>query len=288
MNTTKTTSGNMKKALLTAAGCLAALASFAQDKGRFDVFDFGDFRLHVYYSNDVMADASFIVEGTHGLVAMEFPLFKENAAEFDRYIGALGKPLEQVVTDYHEGSSGDLPQAMPAGMPAFMKGAVYGGMMEGFRQAFGDSMVELPTGTIVEIPFDASREWAGVPFTFLRGATSDFPAASILIGGKVYYTHWAPAKAHMSRLQISSAGAIDAELAEAEKSLRSGAELFVGGHGGVAGTDAVKFKIEYLKTLKKLLTENETPEAFADALKNAFPNLPGAEGVTDLAKALYE
>lgn len=65
--------------------------------------------------------------------------------------------------------------------------------------------------------------------------------SSILIGGKAYYTHWTPAKAHVSHLQISSPAAIDAEIVEAEKSLASGAELFIGGHGGAAKRDAVEF-----------------------------------------------
>lgn len=267
---------------------LMAMASFAQDKGRFEVHDFDNFKLHVYYTNDVMADASYIVEGGNSLVAMEYPLFKDNAAEFGNYIDKLGKPVEQVITDYHEGSSGEQAQAVAEGMSEFMKGAVYGGMMNHFKEAFGDSMVSLPTGKSVEIPFDSTQEWAGVTFKFLHGATSDFPAASILIGGKVYYTHWTPAKAHMSHLQISSAAAVDAELTEAEKSLQSGAELFIGGHGGATNADAVKFKIDYLKTVKQLRSENQAAANFIEAMKKAYPDLPGSEGLGELAKALYE
>ena len=113
------------------------------------------------------------------------------------------------------------------------------------------------------------------------------PGASILIGGKAYYTHWTPAKAHVSHLQVSSPAAIDAEIAEAERELASGCELFIGGHGGAADAEAVRFKIDYLKMMKKLRAEKTTPEAFASALKTAFPNLPGEAGVDELAKALY-
>lgn len=278
----------MKKTLSVFALSLLALGASAQNKGRFEVYDFDNFKLHVYYTNDVMADASYIVEGKNNLVTMEYPLFKENAAEFGNYIDKLGKPVEQVITDYHEGSSGELTQAMAEGMPAFMKGTVYGGMMNGFKQSFGDSMVSLPTGKSVEIPFNSTQEWAGVSFKFLHGAASDFPGASILIGKKVYYTHWTPAKAHISHLQVSSPAAIDAEIAESENSLKSGATLFIGGHGGATKADAVQFKIGYLKTMKKLLAENKTADAFVEAMKKAYPNLPGAEGLGELAKALYK
>lgn len=117
-------------------------------------------------------------------------------------------------------------------MTEFTKGEIYGGMMAGFAQAFGDALTDMPTGKASEVAFGSTQTWAGVPFEFRHGASTDFPGASILIGGKVYYTHWTPAKAHVSHLQISSAAAIDAEIAEAEKSLKSGAELFIGGHGG--------------------------------------------------------
>ena len=197
-------------------------------------------------------------------------------------------PVEKRITNYHVGGTGSHDVLMAEGMPEFMKGEIYGGMMKGFAQTFGDALTEMPTGKATEVAFGTTQTWAGVPFEFRHGATSDFPGASILIGGKVYYTHWAPAKAHVSHLQISSPAAVDAEIAEAERSLASGAELFIGGHGGAAKADAVQFKIDYLKTVKKLLAKNGTPEAVVGAMKKAYPDLPGADGLGELAKALYK
>ena len=65
------------------------------------------------------------------------------------------------------------------------------------------------------------------------------------------------------------------------------ARLFIGGHGGAAEADALKFKIEYLKNVKRLLEKNGTAEAFADALKAEYPGLQGSEGLADLAAALF-
>lgn len=173
-------------------------------------------------------------------------------------------------------------------MEEFSKGPIYGGMMKGFEQMWGDTMTELPTGDVTEVPFGTTQTWAGVTFEFRHGASSDFPAASLLIGGKAYYTHWTPVKAHVSHLQISSPAAIDAEIAEAEKSLASGAELFIGGHGGAAKRDAVEFKIAYLKKMKEILTANKSSQDFVDAMKKAYPGLPGEAGLEDLGKALYK
>ena len=261
----------MKKTLSIIALSLAALNASAQNKGRFETYEFDNFKLHVYYTNDALGDASYIVEGRDALVTMEQPLFKDNVVEFNAYLDRIGKPVEQRIADYHVGGT---------------KGEVYDGMMRNFARIFGDALTAMPTGETSEVAFGQTATYAGVTFGFHHGASTDFPGASILIGGKVYYTHWTPAKAHMSHLQISSAAAVDAEIAESQKALESGAELFIGGHGGAAKADAVRFKIGYLNTVKKLLAENKTAEAFVEAMKNAFPDLP-ADGLEDPAKALY-
>ncbi len=278
----------MKKIILTLAAAGMVSGASAQEKGRFEVHDLGSFKLHVYYTNDALGDASYIVEGRNALVTMEQPLFKDNVAEFDAYLAKLNKPAEQRITDYHVGGTTHHDVVMPEGMPEFTKGAVYGGMMQSFAQTFGDALTAMPTGKISEVAFGTTETYAGVPFEFRHGAATDFPGASILIGKKVYYTHWTPAKAHVSYLQVSSPAAVDAEIAESEKALKSGATLFIGGHGGAAKADAVRFKIDYLNAMKKLLAENKTPEAFIEAMKKAYPNLPGAEGLVELAKALYK
>lgn len=257
----------------------------AQTKGRFEAHDLGNYRLHVYYTNDALGDASYIIEGKDALVTMEQPLFKDNVAEFDTYLSTLGKPVEKRITDYHVGGTGSHDVVMAQGMPEFINGEIYGGMMKGFAQAFGEALTDMPTGKTSEVAFGTVQTWAGISFEFRHGATSDFPGASILIGGKTYYTHWAPAKAHASHLQISSPAAIDAEIAEAENSLASGAELFIGGHGSAAKRDAVEFKIAYLKKMKELLAEHKTPQAFAEAMKETYPGLPGEAGLEELGNA---
>ena len=254
--------------------------------GEFKAYDLDGFKLHVYNSNDVMGDASYIIEGSDSLVVMEYPLFKVNAAEFTAYIEKLGKPIAIDVTDYHLGGSDQLPLTMPEGMPAFIEGPIYGGMMKQFAEQFGETMVALPTQKAAEVPFDATQKWAGVDFKFEHGATSDFPGASIIIGGQVYYTHWTPAEAHVSPLQVGSVAAIDAELAEAKEALASGAKYFIGGHGGLAEKAQVEFKIAYLTKVKELREANADAAKFTEALKAAYPELPG--DVDALAQALYK
>lgn len=265
-----------------------AIVAEAQSKGNFEVLDLGSFKLHVYNTNDALGDASYIVEGKTGLVTLEQPLFKDNVSEFDAYVVSLGKPVQKIITDYHVGGTGSHDVVMVEGMPDFVKGAVCGGMMRNFAEIFGDAIVPMPTGKTEEIPLGSIQNLDGVKFSFQKGASTDFPAASIIIGDKVCYTHWTPAKSHASHLQISSLAAIDAEIAEAERSLRSGCAYFIGGHGGVAKADAVEFKIGYLKAMKRMLAANKTADSFIAAMKKTYPDLPGEAGLADLAKNLYK
>ena len=52
----------MKKVLFILFNFLTIIA-MAQSKGRFEVHDLGNYKLHVYYTNDTLGDASYIVEG---------------------------------------------------------------------------------------------------------------------------------------------------------------------------------------------------------------------------------
>ena len=60
----------MKKVLFILFNLLT-ITAMSQTKGRFEVHDLGHFKLHVYYTNDVLGDASYIVEGKDALVTME-------------------------------------------------------------------------------------------------------------------------------------------------------------------------------------------------------------------------
>jgi len=275
----------MKKFFIAAVLLTTTIfTAMAQNKGSFDVYEFDGFKLHVYNTGDALGDASYIVEGKRGLVTIEYPLFKDNVEEFNAYISKLGKKVKNNIADYHIGGSGDIKMVMVEGMPEFMKGNVYGGMMQNFAQAFGDSMAELPEIEAKEVAFGKTIKIAGVPFTFNHGASSDFPGASIIIGGQVYYSHWAPSKSHASNLQFGSAAAVDAELEAARAALASGCTLFIGGHGGAVDKDALNFRIKYLETVKANL--NLSKDAFVKAMEKAFPGLAGEEGLGALADAL--
>ena len=96
----------MKKVLfvMMAAAMMVSCGNKTQQTAQNDL---DGFKLHVYNTNDVMGDASYIIEGQDSLIVMEYPLFKVNAAEFAAYIEKLGKPVEIDVTDYRQASIDD-------------------------------------------------------------------------------------------------------------------------------------------------------------------------------------
>lgn len=278
----------MKKIFTTLISIItmATVSSFAQ--GRFETIALKHSTIHVYYTGDALGDASYVVEGPNALVTIETPIFKVNLSEFEAYVKSIGKPVVAEIADYHIGGTDDRSVIMAQGMGTFTKEGSYSAMMAGFQKGFGDSMVDLPTGEVTEIPFGDKVTLAGVEFVFSHGSATDFPAAAILIDGKALLTHWAPAKAHMNNLQLGSKAAVEAELDLLQAMKKSGAEHFLGGHGGAADKEALEFKTEYVRSVSAFLKSNSDPESFAEALKAKYPGLSGEEGLDALAQALYK
>lgn len=274
--------------LLAGSGVFGAQGDATLLKGEVKTYDMDGFRLHVYLTQDALGDATTVVEGRDGLVILEMPLFKENLKEFAGYLKGLKKPVVKVVADYHMGGVADYTPSqvvLVEGMSEFAKGAVYGGMLDGFKAAFGDAIDLREHAGHEEVPAEGCQIWAGVTFDFSRGASSDFPASSVVIGGRVCYMHFAPAKAHLSPLQITGPEAGRCAACSAESRCGVGLHAFRGGHGAPATSAEVEFQIVYLEKLKSLVAENTDAGALAAALSAAWPGLPGDPAA--LAAVLY-
>ena len=264
-------------------------AVFAQKN--MQVYKFKNFYLHVYTSSEAMEDVSIIIEGENELVILEQPSFYNSIKEFNTHVKELKKPIVKVIADYHTGGLADIdPElvVMIEGMPEFEKGEIYSGMIKNFSEIFAGSMDTREHKITATVPKNSIQKWAGIDFKFSPGSVSDFPGASINIGGKVYYSHFAPVIAHFSNLQINSKEAIDALLSELGNAKKSGCELFVGSHGIPTDIKAVDFQIEYLKKMKEILNSSVSEESFISAISKVFPNLPGEKNLKSIAEILYK
>ena len=277
----------MKKNLIVAAfAVLSAVGAYAQ--GNFQTVKDSAFTLHIFNSGDVMGDASYIIETPKNLVTMEEPLFKSGAEEFNAYVKKLGKKVNARIVDYHEGGTGKNAIMQPEGMAKFMHEGVYDAMVKGFQKSFGDKMVDLPTGKVKEVKFGDTVKLNGVEYTFNQGPKNDFPASSILIGKKFVLLHWAPAKAHMNALQLANRAAVAQALEGLKAAKATGAEYFLGGHGGLAEKDAIDFQISYLEKVQDLLENCKNAATFVVAMKGTYPGLAGEQGLEALAQNLYK
>ncbi len=234
----------------------------SQAQGKFEVNDLGGFKLHSFIPGDPLGDINYLIEGRDEIVVLEPVVFYDDIKTMNNYIEKLGKPVVKVIADYHiAGFSGyDASSFVRVeDMPVCSQDSVYGGMMNHFEDVFNGKMdVAKYTETMV-ISRDADENWAGVDFQFSPGVTSDFPASSIIIGRKVYYTHFTPAKAHPSPLQIHSLDAVHAVLAELKKVKASGCSVIIGGHGlATMDMDPVEFQITYLENVVKIREKEDT------------------------------
>ncbi len=278
----------MKKLLITAALSLAALV--AVNAQSFTTYNLNNSKLHVYQTMDAMGDVSFIIEGDKSLVILEQPLFWENIKEFNNYVKSLKKPIDKVVANYHSLGLADYPSSkvmMPSTMIEFGKSPMAKGMIAKFEKGFGEAADFRPHKKAKGFELPSTQTWAGVEMQFTPGAKSDFPAASILIDGKAYYTHFAPARSHASALQVRSRESIDAILADLKAIKASGAEYVFGSHGAPATQKEVAFQIKYYNTMKRLLSQCKSADIFGQRLIVAYPAIPGAENIKAIAKALY-
>lgn len=281
----------MKKLLFIIAAMGLVTAASAQFKGGIEVYKFESLTIHSYTSFEAMADVSFIIEGKDGLVVLEQQSFYKSMKDFNDYLATLKKPVVKVIADYHTGGLAEWkPEliVMVEGMPEFEKGPVYSGMLANFAKRFAGAMDTREHKATATVPFNSTQKWAGIDFKFTPGASSDFPAATINIGDKAYYTHFAPAFAHMSAMRINSLQSIDAVYGELSKAKESGCTLFVGSHGSPAHLDAVEFQLQYLAKMKETLNKTRDKNEFVKIMSDSFVGISGVKNLTAIADALYK
>jgi len=295
----------MKKIILFLAVALSVMACNAtnnnsnnatqlSENDKIVVTDFGSFKLHAYAAGDALGNMTNIIEGPNALIVVEPAAFYANIEELGNYIKSLNKPVEKVLALYHAAgfSAFDASKfVMIEGMPEFIGSDSYQGMMGFFASTFGDTLDKTPApANVATVASNAQVEWDGISFQFSPGASSDYPAASVLIGGKVYYIHFTPVtNMHMGATQLTSRDAVNAYLAELEHAKSTGATTFIGGHGGATGdVAAVDFQIGYLKKVNSLLGEEATAENFVSAMKSAYPGIAGEAELEGVAAALYK
>ena len=69
--------------------------------GSVNVYDYGDVKLHAYFTNDPLADVAYIVEGKEALAGIELPAFTAGLDTWKDYVKSLGKPMNDIFIVCH-------------------------------------------------------------------------------------------------------------------------------------------------------------------------------------------
>ncbi len=258
---------------------------------KIEVFDFNTFKAHVFTSPETMGDISLIVEGPSGITVIEPQAFVESIKLFKNYIASLNKPVVKIVANYHVGGLADCDPAlvvMIEGMPEFEKSPQHVGMIKNFAERFGSAMDLRDHEPVATIPVNTIENWGGVRFNFSPGPATDFPAANIGVGGKVYYTHFAPSKGHPRAGNFPDKESVIQEISRLKKLKNEGYELFVGSHGAPVKTEVIDFQIDYYQTLLDALAKSSGKEAFIAEITKTYPDLGGKDNLPKLADNFYK
>lgn len=283
----------IKFILLTGIALIASFVGInAQTSEHMKQYDFDTWKMHVYTSQEAMGEVSTIIEGEKGLVVLEAPSFRKSMVEFNAYRDNLNKPVVKVIANYHvcgllNYDAKDI--VMIEGMPEMQNSPMVTGMLKNFDGLFQGAMdTRLKQESTPTIKQESTQKYAGILFEFSQGSQTDFPASSVFIGGKAYYMHFAPFVGHASHLLINSPAAIKETLRVLKAAAKAQATVYFGSHGAPGDLKTVQTEIAYLEKMQAIYKEQKDADRFVIAMKKAFPNYAGAEGLDAVAAALYK
>jgi hypothetical protein len=242
-------------------------------------------RLHAYATNNPFADESFLFETQSELIGLESPLFKDNLAEYLKYIKSLDKPLNHFIIAYHPGGGHVFTNcrfyATENAQRSMLESGSIKAIIDNFVALFGDKLdASIPAVTDIIKPGKVTI--GGLKFIVQSTAESfdlEIPALNAV------YTHMVGAKTHN---MLESAEQIDAMIAQMKDYAAKNYSLILTTHDVPAPIEITAEKIAYLKHVKKAASVSRSGASFITAVKAAFPNYAGVNYLEMSAKALFK
>jgi len=142
-------------------------------------------------------------------------------------------------------------------------------------------------GVPTEVKAGGNVSKGGMKFIFTEGTeTIDYQAA-LIIGGKIYYSRYAPVREHLSADRLNSREAVNAEFEAAQKAFSKKCLYYLGQYGDYSNQAAQGFVLNYLRDVKKNMEKCSSAEEFVKAMSKAYPKLKGEENLTAVAAKLF-
>lgn len=272
--------------LLTGAAMAEAAlqTEAALELGSVTVYDFGDIRLHAYNASDELADESYLIESTDGLVMLETGAFTANLVEWKDYIDSLNKPLEGALLAYHPNGFeifGDVTiYATENALTNWGEGGSINVLTDDFVARYGDVVAASHPAEAEIVNFGDTVTIAGVDF-IIRDEGDDAYGVEIPAINSVYI-HMLGSDCH----NILTSREHIAAFAEELKSFDYA--LVLTSHYVPEGADAVADKIAYLEKTLELAESCADAAEFVTAMNEAFPDYSGANYLGMTAGMLFQ
>ncbi len=262
-----------------------AVSTAALSSGSVTVYDFGETKLHVFFTNDALGDVAYIVEGADALVGIELPSFTEGLEAWKAYTDGLGKPMADIFLCSHPAGASYITGMNVYGTQgakdSIASGSAYAtaqGLYETFVEAFHGATDIAAVNQVVSGPVTV----AGISFNLIeRGEAYDLEIPAV----NAVYTHMLGKTSHSILTSLEHMDEITAALKTYQA---KGYEKILSSHGGPEGQDAVAEKLSYIEKTKELAAANSTAADFIRAMQEAFPNYDGENYLEMTAGYLYQ
>lgn len=250
--------------------------------GAVRVYDFGEYKLHAYDTQDAMTDIAFLVETPKTLIGIEGPAFANTIIAWRDYIATQSKPLTAVLSSYHPNPwYGSVPNyATSDALSSRTHGEIHA-LVNSLGVAFGPEfdarvasnpqMLNIGDNIIDGVHFVVADD-AG-------GYTIEIPEMNIL------YVHMLGADSHSILSSLEHMEVLISQLKEYKKKNYT---LILSGHHMPETVEALDAKIAYVQTVRDLAKSSKTPDEFKGKMKDKFPNFSGENYLDMTADNLFK
>jgi hypothetical protein len=142
-------------------------------------------------------------------------------------------------------------------------------------------------GVPTEVKAGGNVSKGGMKFNFTESTDAIDNQAALIIGGKIYYSRYAPTREHLSAERLNSREAVNAEFEAAQKAFSKKCLYYIGQYGDYGNQAAQGFVLNYLRDVKKNMEKCSSAEEFVKAMSKAYPKLKGEENLTAVAAKLF-
>lgn len=252
----------------------------ALEKGKMNVYDFGEIRLHAYKTNDLIDNEVFIVEKNGTAVLIESPCFFDNIRELTAYLKDM--EVAGMFVAYHGAGATFLPEVPKYATKNAVDYSENGGgkaLIENFANTFGESF-DASVHKVDHIIGAGRITVGGIDFE-IKPTADAFDIAIPAINA--VYTHMLGHDCHSI---VAGAAHADGMIAELKGYIAKGYDLILTSHYTPEDLKDAQTKIDYLENLKKIAAACPDAGSFKAEVQKQYPAY-GGQNYLDMTAGFF-